>query len=136
MVPRTGEKRNSLSEVGYLRFRPFTDVGYLAASCNCAFQEKTKPPRSSTDLHKPSAVSHQASLALEACVASAEVQSDIEFALERYLVFPGTNYLDATYNEMAAARINVICSPSAARTTLVEVDKAYRGDFVTETSVR
>jgi len=41
--------------------------------------------------------------ALEACDNSAEAQSDIKYALERYQVSPPINYLDATYNEMVAS---------------------------------
>jgi len=41
--------------------------------------------------------------ALERCDQSASAQADVKFALERYQVSRGINFLDATYNEMVAS---------------------------------
>lgn len=41
--------------------------------------------------------------ALENCDVSPRAQADVKFALERYQVSNGINFLDATYNEMVAS---------------------------------
>lgn len=44
----------------------------------------------------------QALYALEDCDNSPRAQADVRFALERYQVSPGIDFLDATYNEMVS----------------------------------